>query len=57
MIRVLRILEYTYDTPEIMEKDMARWQLGANATKIINAANGMTIKSSIMLPETTSEVN
>lgn len=25
MIRVLRVLEYTYETPERMCEDMARW--------------------------------
>lgn len=26
-IRVLRLMEYTYESVEVMEKDMARWQV------------------------------
>lgn len=32
-IRVLRVLEYTYDTVESMEHDMERWQIPANGSK------------------------
>lgn len=48
--RVLRVLEYTYDTPERMANDIARWQIGATATR--DMRNGMTIKSATFLPET-----
>lgn len=29
MIRVLRLIEYTYDDAEMAEKDMSRWNLPA----------------------------
>lgn len=56
MIRVLRILEYTYtDHPEtgrsaadVMADDIASWHVGA-----VNVVrhSGVTIRSSTMLPE------
>ncbi len=48
MLRILRVIEYTYETPERMVEDMARWQVGANATKYFGSE---TIKSAIILPE------
>lgn len=43
-IRVLRILEYTYDTPEKMVQDMNRW------THTINVA-GMVMTTTHMDPQ------
>jgi hypothetical protein len=53
-IRVLRVLEYTYeDTPakgaaEAMSEDMVRWHVGANATVRHGA---VTIRSATLLSE------
>jgi hypothetical protein len=53
-IRVLRVLEYTYeDTPakgaaEAMSEDMVRWHVGANATVRHGA---VTIRGATLLSE------
>lgn len=31
-VRVIRLLEYVYDSPERAIEDQGRWQVGANAT-------------------------
>lgn len=33
MIRVLRIMEYTYADSKTAEEDMSKWAIGASATK------------------------
>jgi hypothetical protein len=48
VIRILRILEYTYRTVERMHEDMGGWGLGANAVKHVS---GMSIRSSTMPSE------
>ena len=48
-IRVLRILEYVYETPERMAQDMQRWGVGANAS--YEAGRGLTIRSATMPAE------
>lgn len=51
-IRVLRVLEYTYESVEAMTEDMGRWQIGANAVRSWpQMARGRSIKSATMLPE------
>lgn len=51
-IRVLRVLEYTYDDAEKMADDIARWHVGAVGT--VNH-NRMSIKSATFLPEIEGE--
>lgn len=46
MIRVLRLMEYTYDTPEEAQRDMDRWMVPANGSKVV-ATRG-TIRSTII---------
>jgi len=48
-IRVLRLIEYTYEDMERAERDMANWGMPASGTKSVP---GMTIRSAI-LPLTT----
>lgn len=45
MIRVLRIIEYTYDNNQRAEEDMARWQVPAIGTR---RHGNMTIRSTII---------
>lgn len=53
MIRVLRLLEYTYETVEEMETDLGRWQVPANGSRWWNPRKpGIGIKSAV-LPGTT----
>lgn len=47
MIRVLRLLEYEYDTPERAEQDMGRWQIPANGS--YNKAYGIVVRSSVII--------
>lgn len=51
-IRVLRLLEYIYDTPDRMIDDMARWQV--QGTK---RYGNMTIHSTTLSPEILTEEN
>jgi len=48
MIRVLRILEYKYASPEQAEKDMEHWTVPANGTYEMGVT-GKTIKSAIIM--------
>jgi hypothetical protein len=48
MIRVLRIMEYTYDSPEDAEEDMGNWYIPANGTKS-GLRKGLHIKSAVIL--------
>lgn len=50
-IRVLRVLEYTYDTAEHMIADRARWQV----QDVFNPNNSTTIKSTVMIPDVSDE--
>lgn len=50
MIRVLRILEYTYPDAEVAISDMGRWGIGANQT-FTSGGRGTTVRSATMLPE------
>lgn len=45
MIRVLRLIEYTYETPERAEEDMGKWQLPASGS---SAFGGLVVKSAII---------
>ena len=45
MIRVLRILEYTYESNERAEEDMQRWQVPAVGSQ---RHGDMTIRSSVI---------
>ena len=47
MLRVLRVIEYTYETAERMVEDRNNWFVKESAGPF----NGMTIKSSVMVPE------
>ena len=46
-VRVLRLLEYTFDTPEDAEKHMSNFGVPANG--ISNRGIGMVIRSSIII--------
>lgn len=46
-VRVLRIIEYTYDTQKIAENDMGRWNVPANGT--YKRAEGRIIKSATIM--------
>jgi hypothetical protein len=49
MIRVLRLLEYTYDTNERAADDMGRWGVPANgAVHHGGRSGGMTIRSAVI---------
>jgi len=37
VIKVLRLLEYTYPSVEAMEKDMQLWFVGANCARQVSA--------------------
>ena len=45
MIRILRLMEYVYETNDRAQKDMERWEIPANGAKNFG---GMVIKSSII---------
>ena len=45
MIRVLRLIEYVYETNDRAQEDMERWEIPANGAKNFG---GMVIKSSII---------
>ena len=45
MIRILRIMEYTYEDNDRAEEDMARWQMPSVGTR---RHGNMTIKSAII---------
>ena len=49
MIRVLRVIEYTYPDAQTMTTDMARWTL--NTPRTPNWKIGMTMKSMSFVPE------
>lgn len=55
MIRVLRLLEYSYPDVAAMERDMALWNIPANGTKGPLGV-GRTIKSAV-LPLTVLDVD
>jgi hypothetical protein len=44
-IRVLRLLEYIYDTAERAQKDQERWQVPANGSRL---AGDMIVRSAII---------
>jgi hypothetical protein len=44
-IRVLRLLEYTYDSVEVMERDMANWKVQG-----VERPNTKTTIKSVVLP-------
>ncbi len=50
MIRVIRILEYTYVDQAAFEADQARWQLGIQ--KVSRPNGQVTIRSTMLPPET-----
>jgi len=45
-VRILRLMEYTYNTPERMEQDMEHWHIPANG--VYARAPGIKIKSCII---------
>lgn len=47
MIRVLRVIEYTYDDAEDAERDMGHWKLAANGTMMVSGRS-IVIKSAII---------
>lgn len=49
MIRVLRVMEYEYDTLEQANADMARWQVPAVGSKKFGPKAAL-IKSTVLLP-------
>lgn len=49
-VRVLRLLEYVYDTPETMVKDMERWQI-----QRVERHGDMTIRSTTLPAEILTE--
>lgn len=53
-IRVVRMLEYTYDDIEAMNYDMSRWTVN---TPTVLVRGKMTMKSSVMIPEPVEESN
>ena len=54
MIRVVRVLEYTYSNQEELEKDMAQWEVPAMGVKECGPTGHpfATIRSGIILPRT-----
>lgn len=48
MIRVLRLLEYVYESAEIAEQDMARWGVPAIGSAPISLSTGKQIRSTIL---------
>ena len=52
MIRVLRVLEYHYNTLDEMSKDMADWFVPPTGNKIVEK---VIITSAVMLPSTAEE--
>ena len=49
-VRVLRLLEYIYDSAELMVTDMARWGV-KGAHVVVGNGGGMVIKSATLPPE------
>lgn len=49
MIRVVRVMEYEYDTLEQANKDMANWQVPAVGDKKFGTL-GPLVKSTVLLP-------
>jgi hypothetical protein len=50
MIRVTRILEYTYEDNETAEQDMGRWYIPANGTRIVGVpTNVKSIRSATFI--------
>lgn len=47
-IRVLRLLEYTYDSVEQMDKDMALWQVPANGQHLHGRLKSATLPLTIL---------
>lgn len=46
MIRVVRLMEYEFDTPEFAEQHMASMSIPANGLRVINGTTGtITIRS------------
>lgn len=45
-VRILRLLEYIYDTPERAQKDQERWQIPANGSRI---SGDMVVRSAIII--------
>jgi hypothetical protein len=56
VIRVVRIMEYEYETQEQADADMARWQVPAIGNKKFGTA-GPLIKSTILLPHYKKELS
>lgn len=50
MIRVIRVLEYTYTDQAAFEEDQARWQLGIS--KVSRPNPSVTIRSAMLPPQT-----
>lgn len=48
MIRVLRLLEYVYDSAEIAEQDMSKWGVPAIGSAPISKSTGKQIRSTIL---------
>lgn len=51
-VRVLRILEYEYESMDYMDKDMGRWNLAANGFK---STGSMVVRSITMFPHPLEE--
>jgi hypothetical protein len=49
MIRVLRLMEYVYETPEQAQEDMERWQVPSNGSKVFTPKSGKVIRSSTII--------
>lgn len=45
-VRVLRVIEYIYDTSDLAEADMAHWQMPAIGTRYLGG--GKVLKSAII---------
>ncbi len=54
MIRVLRVMEYEYETIEAANADMARWQVPPTGDKKFGPLAPM-IRSSVMLPQAVTD--
>lgn len=49
MIRILRILEYTFQTPEQAQENMDHWGVPPNGTKCFGKHDENTIKSAVIV--------
>lgn len=50
VVRIIRVLEYTYASPEAAERDMQQWFIPGNGTKTVGLGDSKkTVRSAVVM--------